>query len=58
MTKESFKKVLKTAVYLFVSSGLGAVIAYFDGNPAAFGIYTPIINIALVTIRQMLKTEE
>lgn len=58
MTKNQLKKVLKTAAYLFVSSGLGAIIAYFDGNPAAFGVYTPIINITLVTIRQMLKTEE
>ena len=58
MTKEQLLKIGKTALYVGLSSAIGVLIAWVEGSPELFGIYAPIINIVLVTIRQVFKTEE
>lgn len=58
MTKEQLLKIGKTALYVGLSAAIGVLIAWVEGSPELFGIYAPIINIVLVTIRQVFKTEE
>lgn len=59
LTKEQLLKILKVALYVGVSNALGALAAFVQGNnPDAFGIYGPIINVLLVTAKQLFKTEE
>ncbi|MBF1042273.1 hypothetical protein LRM44_03945 [Candidatus Nanosynbacter sp. HMT-352] len=58
LTKEQLLKILKVALYVGVSNALGALAAFVQGNPDAFGIYGPIINVLLVTAIQLFKTEE
>ena len=58
LTKEQTLKVLKVAAYAGVSAALGTLIAFLEKNPEAIGAYTAIVNVALVTVRQMLTVEE
>lgn len=58
MTKEQAKKVFKTALYVGVSAALGSLIAFAQGSPELFGVWAPVVNLTLVTVREMLKTEE
>lgn len=44
-------KTLRAAIYLAVSAAIGGLLADIQNNPALFGIYTPIINLALVAIK-------
>ena len=39
LTKEQLLKILKVALYVGVSNALGALAAFVQGNPDAFGIY-------------------
>lgn len=47
-------KILKVAGYTAVSAVLGYLIAVVTEQPELFGVFAPIINITLVTIRQVL----
>lgn len=58
MDKTKVNKVLKTALYVGVSAALGSLIAFAQGSPELFGVWAPVVNLTLVTIREMLKTEE
>ena len=58
LTKENLKSIGKVALYVGISSGLAVVVAYIEKNPNSFGVYTPIINVVLVTIIKAFKTEE
>lgn len=53
ITKEQGLKVLKTAAYVAISAVLAFLIAFVTDNPEMFGIYAPIINVALVTLKQL-----
>lgn len=53
ITKEQGLKVLKTATYVALSAVLAFLIAFVTDNPEMFGIYAPIINVALVTLKQL-----
>lgn len=53
ITKEQGLKVLKTAAYVAVSAVLAFLIAFVTDNPEMFGIYAPIINVVLVTFKQL-----
>jgi hypothetical protein len=58
LTRKQSLKILKTAVYLALSAALGYLISLLEKNPASFGVYTPFINLLLVTLRQVFKVEE
>lgn len=53
MTKEQAIKVAKTAAYVGISAVLGFLIAYVTDNAEAFGVYAGIINVILVTLKQV-----
>ena len=53
ITKEQGLKVLKTAAYVAVSAVLAFLIAFVTDNPEMFGLYAPIINVVLVTLKQV-----
>lgn len=55
ITKEQGLKILKTAAYVAVSAVLGFLISLVADQPELFGVFAPIINVVLVTIRQALK---
>lgn len=58
LTKENLKKIGKVALYTGTSAAIAAVIAFIQKDPQMFGIYTPIVNVILVTLQQAFKTEE
>lgn len=52
ITKDQSIKILKATAYVAVSAVLGFLISVVTDQPELFGVYAPIINIALVTIKQ------
>lgn len=58
INKEQALKVLKTAAYVAISAALGVIIAFVTDNPEMFGIYSPIINVVLVTLKQVFTTPD
>lgn len=57
ITKTQALKIAKAALYVGLSAILGYFIAFVQGNPEMFGVYAPIINIVLVTVKQVFTTE-
>lgn len=57
ITKKQALKIAKAALYVGLSAILGYFIAFVQGNPDMFGIYAPIINIVLVTLKQVFTTD-
>lgn len=58
MDKKQALKVLKAAAYVGISAVLAFLIALVTDNPEMFGIYTPIINVVLVTVKQIFTTPD
>lgn len=46
-------KTVKTALYLAISAVVAGVLADIQNNPALFGVYTPIVNLVLVLVRNL-----
>lgn len=53
ITKEQAAKILKAAVYLAISTVIGFFITVLTEQPELLGVYTPIVNVILVTIKQI-----
>jgi len=53
ISKDQAKKIAKTAGYLFASAVISALIAAIASNPVLFGVFTPVVNILLVTLKQL-----
>lgn len=53
LNKEQTLKVLKAAAYVGISAVLAYLIALLTDNPEMFGVYTPIVNVVLVTLKQV-----
>lgn len=58
INKEQAIKIGKAALYVGVSAVLGYLIATVEGNPQLFGLYTPMINVVLVALKQLFTTSE
>ena len=58
ITKNQALKIVKTALYVGISALLGYLITYVQGNTAEFGIYGGIINIILVTLKQVFTEDQ
>ncbi len=54
ITKAQALKILKTAAYVAISAVLGFLISVVTDQPELFGVFAPIINIVLVTIKQVV----
>lgn len=54
INKNQAVDILKVTLYIAVSAGLDYLISLATGNQ--FGVLTPIINIALVTIKKLFTT--
>jgi hypothetical protein len=54
ISKEQAMQVLKAALYVSISAGLDYVISVTQGTQ--FGTLTPLINVVLVGIRQLFKS--
>lgn len=52
ISKEQGLKVAKAALYVGISAVISYLIALTVDQPELFGIYTPIVNVVLVTIKQ------
>ncbi len=52
ITKAQALKILKTAAYVAISAVLGFLISVVTDQPELFGVFAPIINIVLVTLKQ------
>ena len=52
ITKVQALKILQTAAYVAISAVLGFLISVVTDQPELFGVFAPIINIVLVTIKQ------
>lgn len=53
ITKAQALKIGKAALYVGVSAILAFLIGLVTDNPEMFGIYTPIINVVLVFLKQL-----
>lgn len=58
LTKPQLVKILKVTAYVAVSTLVGGVIAIVTANPLAFGVATPIVNVFLVTVENLLKAPQ
>lgn len=58
MNKAQLLKVAKTAAYVAISAVIAFLIAFVTDNPEMFGIYAPIINVVLVTLKQVFTTPD
>ena len=53
ITKPQALKIGKTALYIAVSAVISYFITLVAQQPQMLGIYTPIVNVVLVTLKQL-----
>lgn len=53
LNKDQLRKVAKAALYLGISAAISGVIAEIADNPDLFGPFTIIVNVILVTLKQV-----
>lgn len=58
MSKDQVLKVAKAALYVGISAVLGYLIAWAQGNAELFGVYAPLVNIVLVTLKQLVTEDK
>jgi predicted permease len=58
VTKQQWKKIAKTLLYVAISSVIGAAIAIVQDQPEMFGLYAPIVNVVLVTLKQVFTEDK
>lgn len=51
-------KIIKAAAYVTVSAVIAYFISLITEQPELFGVYTPIINIVLVTVKQLFTNPD
>lgn len=56
ITKAQAGKIVKVGIYAGLSAVIAALIAAIASNPVLFGIFTPIVNILLVTLKQVFTS--
>lgn len=55
ITKDQALKIGKAALYVGVSAALSALISALADSPDLFGPLTPVINVVLVTAKQLFS---
>lgn len=53
ITKEQGLKIAKAALYVGVSAVISYLITLITDQPELFGPLTPIVNVVLVTLKQV-----
>ena len=55
VTKAQWLKVLKAALYVGASAVISFFVSLLADNPDLFGPLTPLVNVALVTVKQLFS---
>lgn len=58
LTKQQIIHILKVAGWVAASTVIGGLIAIVTEQPEVFGIWTPVVNVLLVTLQQVFKKPE
>lgn len=58
LTKTQALHLLKVAVWVMASTIIGGGLALLQNHPELAGVYTPAINVFLVTVQQLVKKPE
>lgn len=58
LTKNQLLSVLKVAGFLALSSAISYLITWLSKNPESFGIWTPFVNIVLVTLLKLFSEDK
>lgn len=53
VTKDQWLKIFKAAAYIGISAVISYLITLLADQPELFGPLTPIVNIVLVTLKQV-----
>lgn len=56
--KTQAEKILKATIYVALSAGISYLITLVTNQPELFGPITPIVNIVLVTLKQLFTKPE
>ena len=57
ITKNQALKIAKTAVYIAASAAISYLITLTTDQPELFGPLTGLVNVGLVTLRQLFTKE-
>jgi len=57
LTKSQALTIVKVTAYVGISAAIGYLITLVTKNPDMFGVYTPIVNVVLVTLKQFFTKE-
>ena len=58
ITKDQFLKIGKAALYVGISAILDFLIVTLAGRTDMFGPLTPLINVILVTLKQLFTSQD
>lgn len=58
ISASQFKKIFKTVGYLAISAAISGLISMIADDPKLFGTLTPVVNILLVTLKQVFTQPE
>ena len=58
LDKTQSVKILKTVGYVAASAVIGYLLTLVTNQPELFGVFTPIVNIVLVALKQLFTTPE
>lgn len=53
LSVEQAKKVLRAMIYVAISSAITTAITYATDNQELFGVFYPLVNFALVLLKQV-----
>ena len=57
LSRKQATSILKVAAYLAASAVISYLITLTTDSPELFGIMNPIVNLGLVTLRDLLKDD-
>ena len=55
VTVNQWVQVLKAGLYVGVSAVLAFFISVVTENPDLFGVFTPVVNVVLVTVKKVFS---
>jgi hypothetical protein len=58
ISKDQAKKILKVLVYVALSGAISALIAFATDNKESIGVLYPIVNLVLVSLKQVFTNPE
>lgn len=58
LDKKRSLKILKTVGYVAASAVIGYLLTLITKQPELFGVFTPLVNVVLVALKQLFTTPE